>query len=195
MKIFTKVSLIAFVAVIGWGYWADSKDRGPSEPTYPPGASADQKTGILVAHKIKRSNRGFVDVKDDRGNLTVVYDAASVWDGESWTKNALMAAVTVLKTVHEIAPGRYHGITVQVKVAVSSPGGKSEYVNGMLLVYNGADFKGVDWSLFTYYDAGSFPRDISFRKFGLESAQEFCQVKRNVENIPKFCNRVEIESS
>lgn len=189
MKTTTKIFLgVAAIGLVAAAY-KDISDRGPSEPSYPEGATDAQRASILLEHRIKRADRELVEVKDGGGALTIVYRPRDSHDGEGWTKRVLISTQNALNAIHETRPEGMPVVIVQAQIPVSTPGGPTTYSNGIFLTYNWKDLQSIDWSKWTFWDAGNLPRDISFRKFGLEAALEYCDTGSNVTNVRSFCQR------
>ncbi|NWA25757.1 hypothetical protein HX866_12735 [Pseudomonas gingeri] len=191
MKTTTKVFLGLAAAGLAVGAYKDISDRGPSEPDYPASATAAQKASILLEHRIKRSDRELVEVRDGGDALTIVYRPRDSHDGEGWTKRVLMSAQNALTAIHEARPEGVSVVVIQAQIPVSTPGGPTTYSNGLYLTYNWSDLQTLDWSKWVFWDAGNLPRDISFRRFGLEAALEYCATGSNATNVRIFCQRAE----
>lgn len=191
MKPFTKLSLGAIAIAMAVGAYMDFSERMPLDPVYPADATAEQKADLLLEHRIKRADRELVEVKDSSGALTIVYRPRDSHDGDGWTKRVLMSAQRALVAIKETRPEGVRVVIIQAQIPVSTPAGPTTYSNGLFMTYNWNDLQSIDWSKLTFRDVGNLPRDISFRRFGLEAALEYCNTGSNSSNVRSFCQRAQ----
>lgn len=190
-KIITPGRVILIIAVlVGVLSWVTDRKLA-SEPEYPAGASNELKAKLLLIHRITVASDELADVFVGDNWIRVTYKPKYTHDGEGWVLRTFSSTKKALVAIKGTGLDKYSKVIFQSQLQVSAPGGPTRYTNGLIMEYNLDGMKDVEYERLLTGDLGELPYNITFRRFGLESALEYCAVEKNLKRSPVFCRRAE----
>ncbi|WP_322999972.1 hypothetical protein [Castellaniella sp.] len=176
-------SLFAFT------FFAVSNSPAPG-PTYPEGATQEQKATILRLWNIQKIDKDFVSTEEewDDQRLVVKYQPKAVLTESSWMRQSFSAAKSTMQTLSKTAPDHaYKQVVFDVWMPTTDKLGKDGFSRGMILQWNWDEIKGANWDNLSAAAVGGLAEKASFQRLGRHAAIEYCGDEDNLRFARDFC--------
>ncbi|WP_054287170.1 hypothetical protein [Gulbenkiania mobilis] len=147
-----------------------------------------------IKEQIKKLKPEIQEVSLTTESVLITHLRKPVWDGKHWVSSFFFDTLDIIKAFPQIAgTDKLRTITFLVRTPTVDQMGKEGDQLGMKVTYELPPFKAANWNNMSAWNMANLPKDIEFKRLGLESAVEYCKDEDNAKNANTFCRRVLIK--